>query len=151
MKLKNGLICILLIVFAIAIGSKVTSFNKVFSSPFSDLTRKDFNNFINIGEQLFSLYDEHYVLGTIYYKSFGDYPKVKKVISKYNDKIAAIYFVDKNVILLSFGPVFQSVDGIAVKRNDAELKDTYGITGFDDGTLEYTELIPNVYRFVAGL
>lgn len=47
--------------------------------------------------------------------------------------------------------VFQSIDGIAIRRNNSQLKDTYECTGFNKGTLKYTELIPNVYHFSAGL
>lgn len=38
-----------------------------------------------------------------------------------------MYIVDKDVILISFDPVFQSIDGIAIRRNNAQLKSTYAL------------------------
>lgn len=124
-----------------------------FSSPFVWLNQKDFHNFANIGKQLFFLYDKNYITvgETISRFDYQDKPKVENALLKYKNKITAVYLVDKNVILLSFGPRSQDVDGIAIRRNNVNLKNTYDNTGFDTGTLHYTELIPSVYHFTAGL
>jgi hypothetical protein len=124
-----------------------------FSSPFDKLNKNDYQTFEDMGNQLFLLYDEGYLkigehVGTADYDK--EKPKVKTILSKYKC-ISSMYIVDKDVILISFGAIFQSIDGIAIRRNNAELKDTYKGTGFDEGTLNYTELIPNVFHFSAGL
>ncbi|MEN1760395.1 hypothetical protein [Anoxynatronum sibiricum] len=125
-----------------------------FSSPFNKMNQSDFKNFEEMGNQLFLLYDDGYltvgeVLGTADYHTKK--PKVESIVSKYKREIIAIYLVDKDVVLISFGAVFQSVDGIAIRRNNAELKNTYEGTGFDEGTLNYSELLENVFHFSAGL
>lgn len=124
-----------------------------FLSPFNSLNKNDYQNFQDMGNQLFLLYDDGY-LKTGEYVGTADYdkekPKVKTILSKYKF-INSMYLVDKDVVLISFDANFQSVDGIAIRRNNAELKKTYKGTGFDEGTLNYTELIPNVFHFRAGL
>lgn len=124
-----------------------------FLSPFNNLNKNDYQNFQDMGNQLFLLYDDGYLktgenVGTADYDK--EKPKVKTILSKYKF-INSMYLVDKDVVLISFGAMFQSVDGIAIRRNNAELKKTYKGTGFDEGTLNYTELIPNVFHFSAGL
>jgi hypothetical protein len=123
-----------------------------FASPFEKFGHNDYENFGELGNQLFHLYNEGYLkMGDTL--GFNEYdaknPKVENVLSKYKGKIACIYIVDKDVILLSFGAIFQSVDGIAIRRNNAELKNTYEGTGFE--AMHYTELITNVFHFTAGL
>ena len=125
-----------------------------FSSPFKKFNQNDYRNFGDIGNKLFLLYDEGYLkVGEVV--SFAEYnpknPKVEDALSKYKSDIAGVYIVDKDVILISFGAVFQSVDGIAIRRNNAEFKNTYKGTGFDEGTLKYTELKANIFHFTAGL
>lgn len=131
----------------------MSTFSESFSSSFDNLNKSDYQNFQDIGNQLFILYDEGYLkIGE--HSGTADYdkekPKVKTILSKYKF-ISSMYLVDKDVVLISFGATFQSIDGIAIRRNNAELKKTYKVTGFDGGTLSYTELIPNVFYFSAGI
>jgi len=131
----------------------MSAFSESFSSPFDKLNKNDYQTFEDMGNQLFLLYDEGYLkigehVGTADYDK--EKPKVKTIMSKCKC-ISSMYIVDKDVILISFGAIFQSIDGIAIRRNNAELKKTYKGTGFDEGTLNYTELIPNVFHFSAGL
>lgn len=152
-RLKKVLtICLSIITLLIVLGS-VVIYCVFFTSPFDSLNQRDYKNFAEIGKKLFLLYDKgNITIGeTIHDYDYEDKLELKKALSKYKRKVAAVYFVDKNVMLLSFGATFQSVEGIAITRNNAELKDTYENTGFDTGTLRYSELIPNVYHFNAGL
>lgn len=147
------LIGAVIIVFVVVIMYAVAT-DDTFSSPFNKLNQNDYKNFEDMGNQLFLLYDDGYlavgeVVGTAEYDIKKT--KVQNVLSKYKSDISAVYFVDKDVILISFGAIFQSVDGIAIRRNSVDLKNTYECTGFDKGTLSYTELIPNVFHFSAGL
>lgn len=124
------------------------------SSPFDKLTQNDYQNLKEMGNQLFNLYDEGYitvgdVVGTAEYDT--EKPKAKNILSKYKNDLNTMYMVDKDVILISFDPIFQSIDGIAIRRNNAQLKSTYKVTGFDNGSLNYTEMIPDVFHFTAGL
>ena len=145
-------ICLIIIGSMIILGYLVIS-NIFSSSTFGSLDQKDYQNFSNLGDRLFLLYDGGYIgdSESITSCDYEDKPKLEEALSKYKSKIVRVHFVDKNVILLSFGAVFQSVDGIAIRRNNTELKTTYKNTGFDTGTLRYTQLIPNVYHFTAGL
>jgi len=129
----------------------MSAFSESFSSPFNNLNKNDYQNFQDIGNQLFLLYDEGYLkvdesVGTADYDK--EKPKVKTILSKYKS-ISAMYMVDKDVVLISFGAIFQSVDGIAIRRNNAELKQTYDHTGFQ--AVHYNELIPNLFHFSGGL
>lgn len=130
------------------------AFSESNSSQFNKLNKNDYQNFEEIGTQIFTLYDDGY-LKVNDVISIADHDKeklkVKYVLSKYKSNVGTVYIVDKDVILISFGPIFQSIDGIAIRRNNTELKNTYKITGFDKGTLSYTEIIPNVYHFSAGV
>lgn len=141
-----------IIVFGIYIYA-MSAFSESFSSQFDKLNKNDYQNFEDMGNQLFLLYDEGYLkVGEHVYTADYDKekPKVKTILSKY-ECINSMYLVDKDVILISFGTTFQSIDGIAIRRNNVELKKTYKGKGFDEGTLNYTELIPNVFHFSAGL
>lgn len=128
-------------------------FYLAFSSPFEKLDEEDFKNFASIGEQLFLLCDEEYIAvgEKIEANNYQSKPKVEKVLSQYKRKIISVHLVNKDVILISFGAILHSVEGIAIRRNNAELKKAYENTGFDGETLNYTELVPNVYRFSAGV
>jgi len=131
----------------------MSTFSESFQSPFDKLNQSDYKNFQEIGNEIFVLYDDGYLkvgesVGTA--ENDSEKPKVKTILSKYNI-INSIYLVDKDVILISFGARFQSVDGIAIRRNNAELKNTYEGTGYDKGTLHYNELISNVFHYNAGL
>lgn len=131
--------------------------SSLFSIPSDKYNKTDYRNYQKIRDKLFQLYDKGYFKLNENVDIYESDPKdqksenIKRIMSKYKNDIAQVYFVDKNVILLSFGGCFQSVFGIAVRRNNAELKDTYECTGFDEGSLEYKELFPNVYYFSAGL
>ncbi|WFD08710.1 hypothetical protein [Tepidibacter hydrothermalis] len=146
---KNLLICLSIITITLFI---IFTFF-IFTSLLDRLNQRDYQDFANIGKQLFTLNDKGYITvgESIGSYDYEDKPKLEKALLKYKSKILVVDFVDKNVILLSFGSLFQSVEGIVITRNNAELKDTYEGTGFDEGTLRYTELIPTVYRFSAGL
>jgi len=124
-----------------------------FSSPFEKLGEEDFGKFASIGQQLFLLCDEEYIIvgDKIEANKYNSKPKIGKVLSKYKRKIVSVHLVDKDVMLLSFGAILHSVEGIAIRRNNAELKKAYENTGFDGESLNYTELVPNVYRFSAGV
>jgi len=125
-----------------------------FSSPFKKLNQNDYKNFEDMGNQLFNLYDKGYLsVGEVITTAEYDKKrtKVENVLSKYKGEVSAVYLVDKDVVLISFGAIFQGVDGIAIRRNNAELENTYEGTGFDTGTLMYRQLIPNVFHFSAGL
>ncbi|NRT92075.1 hypothetical protein [Clostridium beijerinckii] len=141
-----GIISVIVLVVCIY---AMSTFSESFSSAFDNLNKSDYQNFQDIGNQLFLLYDEGY-LKTGEHSGTADYdkekPKVKTILSKYKF-ISSMYLVDKDVVLITF----QSIDGIAIRRNNAELKKTYKATGFDGGTLSYTELIPNVFHFSAGI
>ncbi|OPJ59254.1 hypothetical protein [Clostridium chromiireducens] len=126
------------------------SFSESYSSPFNKLNKNDYQSFQEIGNQIFNLYDEGDLKDEDVINVTNNY-KVKDILSKYQSTVTTVYIVNKDVILISFGAIFQSIDGIAIRRNNAELKNTYKITGFDKGTLNYCELIPNVYHFNAGV
>jgi len=148
------IICFFVVGLILIIWNALISFSfRDFSSDFSSLNEEDYKNFSDIGKDLFLLYDSGYITTnkTINPYDYEDKPKLRKALSKYKSIITRVHFVDSDVILIPFGAVFQSIDGIAIRRNNAELKDTYENTGFDTGTLYYTELIPNVYHFTAGL
>lgn len=119
-----------------------------FSSPINSMKHEDYQEFADIGRQLFYLYDNENITK---HTNVIDDDKVKKLISKYSNDIVSISFLDDDVIFLSYGAIFQKVDGIAVTRNNHILKETYLNTYYDGGNLRYQELIPNVYYFTAGL
>lgn len=131
----------------------MSAFSESFLSPFNKLSQNDYKNFEEMGSQIFILYDEgdlkvgDHVINNDYNKETH---KIKTILSK-SKYASSMYLVDKDVIFVSFGARFQSIDGIAIRRNNSQLRDTYECTGFDKGTLKYTELIPNVYYFSAGL
>lgn len=153
-KIIPTIFILIIAIIIISIGTFLYSIGDSFSSPFSKLNQNDYKNFEDMGNQLFSLYDNGYLaVGEVITTAEYDAKKTKveNVLSKYKREISAVYLVDKDVVLISFGAIFQGVDGIAIRRNNAELENTYESTGFDTGTLRYRQLIPNVFHFTAGL
>ncbi|MFX0561178.1 hypothetical protein TEPIDINF_002647 [Tepidibacillus infernus] len=91
-------ICLLIIALFIIFGYvAIYSIFNSYSSPFDRLSQRDFQNFANIGEQLFLLYDEGYItVGEIIdCYDYEERPEVKEALSKYKSKIVTVYFVDK--------------------------------------------------------
>ncbi|MFA6309331.1 MAG: hypothetical protein WC677_06280 [Clostridia bacterium] len=147
-----------IIIFTVGFAALYISIksSSIFSGPEinSYLGQDDIKNYEIIGNQLFNLYDKGKIkvnYADVYEIDHDDSStKIKKILGKYAGKVK-ITFVSKNVIFLSYGAFWQSVDGIAVRRNNANLKKTYENTGYDEGTLTYIELAPNIYSFNAGL
>lgn len=153
-KISISVLIIAIITISVGVFFYCLDIDDSFSSPIKKLNQNDYKNFEDMGYQLFNLYDKGYLeVGEVITTAEYDVKrtKVENVLSKYKREVSAVYLVDKDVVLFSFGAIFQGVDGIAIRRNNAELENTYESTGFDSGTLMYRQLIPNVFHFTAGL
>jgi hypothetical protein len=152
--MKKRVIFILLIIIGIFIfGMRFFIFNDNSNNSESDISRLR-----NISKDIFDLYDKGY-LGVGDYIDFdNEYNKDKlprvyddiKVINKRN-QICGLKLIDKDVIFFTYGAYYQSVSGVAVTRNNIELKDTYKGTGYDEGTLRYTKTERNIFLYSVGL
>ena len=66
------------------------------------------------------------------------------------DHIRYLMLVDKDVIFFPCKAIFQSIRGIAITRNNAELKSSYKCTGYD-GAARYEQIEPGVFSYEDGL
>jgi len=128
--------------------------------PFSELGSSSklqnmevLNKIARAKNSLFALYDsaEISVGEIITIDSYSGKIDFNKIFQGLSGIIKILYFVDPNVILISDGAIFQKFEGLALRRNNKELLDTYIITGFDQGSINYTEILADIFYFTAGL
>jgi hypothetical protein len=158
-RILISILCSILVIGSVALvpSMKYEDKYKLYKGLYTDVAVAMFECYdskkIAIGEQLNNPPNKTESMNKILY-SFD--PEIISKMGKLNNNagICTLTMADKDVIYFSFGsgPIFQSVDGIAVCRNgkdpgsDSALKAKYF-----DGNTTYTTIVEGVYYFKDGM
>ncbi|WML52270.1 hypothetical protein RCG17_23255 [Neobacillus sp. PS3-12] len=118
-------------------------------------------DYFAVSDAIFQAYDQEKLpmgkqINTSELNRFEDiFPKtIINKMKKLNDSAGVYAYIvaDKDVIYFSFGATFQSIDGIAICRNNKDpSRDTALKARFFDRNTEFTYITDNVYQFFDGL
>lgn len=156
-RILISILCSLLVIASVALvpSLKYEDKYRMYKGLYTDVSGAMFEGYDNkkiaIGEQLNNPPNKTDSLTKIL-SSFD--PDIISKMGKLNNNagISTLIMADKDVVYFRFGPVFQSVDGIAICRNgkdpgtDSALKSKYF-----DGNTKFTAIVDGIYYFKDGM